>query len=146
MSQTQQGPMVLSEQEIKARKRMLPGALNLIGAATLGCVHWMMMLINLTLNYGAYKQGLLNQGMTEAQITSRTLTNVSIQIGFLVGCLFIAWAGMNALVICRRKTVIAGACLALVPWVTWFGFVFGIIGGVWVLVMMYRERGLGSRV
>jgi hypothetical protein len=135
------GPMI-SQEELYARKKLLAGALNLVGAGTLGVVQWMMMLIDLGLNHQVHRQDLLNKGMTQEAITRIFTTQAAWNSVLLILCLFIVWAGMNALVAVRRKTVIAGAILAMVPIITWFGCVFGLIGGVWVLVVVFRNEGV----
>lgn len=142
MSQESVAKPIISREDFYARKKLLAGALNLIGAGALGIVQWMMMLIDLGLNHQVHRQDLLNKGMTQEAITRIFTTQAAWNSVLLLLCLFIGWAGFNALVAARRNTVIAGAILALVPIITWFGCVFGIIGGVWVLLVMFRNEGV----
>ncbi len=146
MSQTPQPGHGISSQELYARKKLLPGALNLIGAGTLGGVQWLMSLVNVSMNYGLYQQKLLQAGLKQEEIAGRTTRDVAIQVALLLACLFIVWAGMNALVASRKKTVMAGACLALVPMIPWFGFPLGIIGGVWLLVVLVRNKEVNAAI
>ncbi len=142
MSDTPTTPPFISGEELYARKKLLPGALNLIGAGMLGFVQWFMVLVDLGLNHQVHRQNLLNAGRMQEEITRLFVWQGVQSSVLLMLCLFIAWAGFNALVASRKKTVIAGAVLALVPIVTWFGCVFGMIGGGWVLWMVLRNEGV----